>query len=254
MSVDEEISNPYEVGDWLELQDIQSKSWESATVIDTENNYIVVHFWTAKYDQKLHCIKQQARLRYPKSRLERQTKIEVNEKHDFKDNSEPATNYNVAQASVVDGNDTCHGLTTGNLEFEYFYKKHMRNIRQVRKELYYEKFVSLGYNDIELMLYMVEDDLKNEIGMNPIHVRMFFAKIEIFKQLKYNFKRWMIEELGMVQHFNRFAEERIVTFDIFHRRIQNLKTLLKVIGGNEKDCREIWRKMPKMNCRKMYRL
>merc|ERR1719229_1116822 len=61
----ERISNKYGIGDWLEVQDSQSGQWITATVIDRENNWIVVHFdgWPLKYDQKIHAVKHGARLR-----------------------------------------------------------------------------------------------------------------------------------------------------------------------------------------------
>eukprot|EP01083_Nonionella_stella_P135682 412746_1 len=61
----EEISNKYDIGEWLEVQDTQNLHWFTATVIDKENNWICVHFdgWPSKYDQKIHVIKHACRLR-----------------------------------------------------------------------------------------------------------------------------------------------------------------------------------------------
>jgi len=61
----EVISNKYGIGDWLEVQDTQTMQWITATVIDKENNWIVVHFdgWPSKYDQKIHSVKHEKRLR-----------------------------------------------------------------------------------------------------------------------------------------------------------------------------------------------
>eukprot|EP01083_Nonionella_stella_P231104 816318_1 len=61
----EEISNQYGIGEWLEVQDTQTLQWITATVIDKENNWICVHFdgWPSKYDQKIHVMKHARRLR-----------------------------------------------------------------------------------------------------------------------------------------------------------------------------------------------
>ena len=61
----ERIANKYGIGDWLEVQDTQTLHWITATVIDRENNWIVVHFdgWPSKYDQKIHAVKHEKRLR-----------------------------------------------------------------------------------------------------------------------------------------------------------------------------------------------
>merc|ERR1712176_1085998 len=61
----EVIANKYSIGDWLEVQDTQTTQWITATVIDKENNWIVVHFdgWPSKYDQKIHAVKHEKRLR-----------------------------------------------------------------------------------------------------------------------------------------------------------------------------------------------
>ena len=61
----EQITNEYQIGDWLEVQDTQTLHWIKATVIDRENNWIVVHFdgWPSKYDQKIHAVKDEKRLR-----------------------------------------------------------------------------------------------------------------------------------------------------------------------------------------------
>jgi len=61
----EAIKNVYGIGDWLEVQDTQTLQWITATVIDKENNWIVVHFdgWPSKYDQKIHAVKHKKRLR-----------------------------------------------------------------------------------------------------------------------------------------------------------------------------------------------
>merc|ERR1719361_3071656 len=61
----EVIANGYGIGDWLEVQDTQTMQWITATVIDKENNWIVVHFdgWPSKYDQKIHAVKHATRLR-----------------------------------------------------------------------------------------------------------------------------------------------------------------------------------------------
>merc|ERR1712083_1170927 len=61
----ERITNKYGIGDWLEVQDTQTLHWITATVIDRENNWIVVHFdgWPSKYDQKIHAVKHGERLR-----------------------------------------------------------------------------------------------------------------------------------------------------------------------------------------------
>jgi len=61
----ERIANKYGIGDWLEVQDTQTLHWITATVIDRENNWIVVHFdgWPSKYDQKIHVVKHGKRLR-----------------------------------------------------------------------------------------------------------------------------------------------------------------------------------------------
>jgi len=64
-SPNERIENKYGIGDWLEVQDTQTMHWITATVIDRENNWIVVHFdgWPSKYDQKIHAVKHRKRLR-----------------------------------------------------------------------------------------------------------------------------------------------------------------------------------------------
>merc|ERR1712013_964553 len=61
----EKVTNTYGIGDWLEVQDTQTLQWVTATVIDKENNWIVVHFdgWPSKYDQKIHTEKHALRLR-----------------------------------------------------------------------------------------------------------------------------------------------------------------------------------------------
>ncbi len=63
--MNERITNKYGIGDWLEVQDTQTLHWITATVIDRENNWIVVHFdgWPSKYDQKIHAQKHGERLR-----------------------------------------------------------------------------------------------------------------------------------------------------------------------------------------------
>jgi len=60
----EEITNQYCIGDWLQVQDTQTSQWITATVTDKENNWIVVHFdgWPTKYDQKIHSVQHQSRL------------------------------------------------------------------------------------------------------------------------------------------------------------------------------------------------
>ena len=64
-ALNEQIANKYQIGDWLEVQDTQTLHWIKATVIDRENNWIVVHFdgWPSKYDQKIHAVKHEKRLR-----------------------------------------------------------------------------------------------------------------------------------------------------------------------------------------------
>ena len=61
----EEIANKYGIDDWLEVQETQTLHWITARVIDRENNWIVVHFdgWPSKYDQKIHAVKHEKRLR-----------------------------------------------------------------------------------------------------------------------------------------------------------------------------------------------
>ena len=78
----ERIDNPYGIGDWLEVQDTQTHQWITATVIDKENNWIVVHFdgWPSKYDQKIHAVKHKKRLRALGSGLQ-----ETQEEKDIKE-------------------------------------------------------------------------------------------------------------------------------------------------------------------------
>ena len=78
----EKIDNPYGIGDWLEVQDTQTHQWITATVIDKENNWIVVHFdgWPSKYDQKIHAVKHKKRLRALGSGLQ-----ETQEEKDIKE-------------------------------------------------------------------------------------------------------------------------------------------------------------------------
>ncbi|ETO08763.1 hypothetical protein RFI_28626 [Reticulomyxa filosa] len=61
----EVIDNKYAIGDWLEVQDLQSSRWIPGNVIDKENNWIVVHFdgFSRKFDQKLHVVQMKAILR-----------------------------------------------------------------------------------------------------------------------------------------------------------------------------------------------
>jgi hypothetical protein len=61
----EVLNNPFNAGDWLEVRDTQTGQWVAATVIDKENNWIVVHFdgRQSKYDQKMHCVKHEKLLR-----------------------------------------------------------------------------------------------------------------------------------------------------------------------------------------------
>eukprot|EP01084_Bolivina_argentea_P081817 148134_1 len=59
LDTNEKIENRWNVGDWMEVQYTSTKQWITATVIDVENNWIVVHFdgWSSKYDQKNSCDK-----------------------------------------------------------------------------------------------------------------------------------------------------------------------------------------------------
>ncbi|ETO21090.1 hypothetical protein RFI_16114, partial [Reticulomyxa filosa] len=61
----EVIDNKYVIGDWLEVQDVRSEQWFPGTVIDKENNWIVVHYdgFSSKYDQSLHVVKMKQWLR-----------------------------------------------------------------------------------------------------------------------------------------------------------------------------------------------
>ena len=40
----EKLKNKKAIGDWLEVQDMASQRWITATVIDVENNWIVIHY------------------------------------------------------------------------------------------------------------------------------------------------------------------------------------------------------------------
>eukprot|EP01084_Bolivina_argentea_P244400 409418_1 len=59
----ETINNTHMIGEWLEVY--MGTQWMTATVIDKENNWIVVHFdkLDSKFDQKLHVIKHSKILR-----------------------------------------------------------------------------------------------------------------------------------------------------------------------------------------------
>ena len=59
------IDNKHTIGDWLEVLDVSTQQWITATVTDKENNWIVVHFdgWPNKYDQKIHVGRHKDRLR-----------------------------------------------------------------------------------------------------------------------------------------------------------------------------------------------
>merc|ERR1712176_788736 len=78
----ERIDNAYGIGDWLEVQDTQTHQWITATVIDKENNWILVHFdgCPYKYDQKIHAVKHKRRLRALGSGLQ-----ETQEEKDIKE-------------------------------------------------------------------------------------------------------------------------------------------------------------------------
>ena len=61
----ERIDNPYRIGDSLEVQDPDDNEWYIATIIDKENNWIVVHFdgWSSTYARSFNVIQYKHGLR-----------------------------------------------------------------------------------------------------------------------------------------------------------------------------------------------
>merc|ERR1712156_232596 len=68
----ERIENKYQISDLLEVQDTKTLHWIAATVIDRENNWIVIHFdgWPSKYNQKIHVVKHGDRVRVSQHAVE----------------------------------------------------------------------------------------------------------------------------------------------------------------------------------------
>merc|ERR1712176_1208356 len=103
----EVIANKYGIGDWLEVQDTQTMQWVTATVIDKENNWIVVHFdgWPSKYDQKIHAVKHKKRLRELGGGLaETQEEKDIKEEMDAFLKEVQAMNWKLV---VVDADGNC---------------------------------------------------------------------------------------------------------------------------------------------------
>merc|ERR1712228_305513 len=91
----EVLSNPYHIGDIIEVRDTQTNDWIESTVIDKENNWIFVHYngWSDKYDQKIHTVKDRNRLRskpfiplfQSHMTLKRAMELKVDDKIDHRD-------------------------------------------------------------------------------------------------------------------------------------------------------------------------
>jgi len=81
--------------------------WVTATVIDKENNWIVVHFdgWPSKYDQKIHAVKHKKRLRELGGGLaETQEEKDIKEEMDAFLKEVQAMNWKLV---VVDADGNC---------------------------------------------------------------------------------------------------------------------------------------------------
>ena len=113
---------------------------------------------------------------------------------------------------------------------------------------YIRVFISKQINDIRVLEFVDESFLKNEIGMNDLHIRMMLKKVDKFKRDMNIFANWLLSLSLYDEYFDCFEMNGMLTFGLFHHYIKNAQSLADMIGKeNLVDALYLFDNTPKQN-------
>lgn len=153
------------------------------------------------------------------------------------------TPFKPKPAPISIDNEAKDSLDIRAYEFKRFFDT---NMNCPRKEEYYQCFIEKGYADIGLLLHLDLDILVNDCGIDKVYARYFMKKIEEFNESHERFKKFICDELDMMEYWDNFCNKGIKTFGILYERISGYIDIANIINGDEHAAKIIYYNLPKI--------